>query len=227
MKRLHMIRVLLLLIFASFPEAHAADTITPGRDFVNATGMRMVWLGTYWMSEKEVTQGQLTKMSLEDTSTWRKGEPEAPANNVTFPDALRFCNALATSSRAVPHFAYTLPSVDQWKSVNNPAIKDLEGSVSEWCMDAFSSAMVVRNRSAGIANGQFMPSGFAGLRCVLGTSHLNSSRDFAKGIWPQHMTAKPSATSTSKDEFSAAGSISNRLSAGEIGFRVVLAPVSP
>ncbi len=200
-----------------------ANRPKPGRDFINPLDMKMVWLGTYWMSEKEVTQEQLTKMGVADTSTWRKGEVSAPANNVTFNDAAAFCNKLTVSFPAVPG-AYTLPTVDQWKSVNNPAIKDLEGGVSEWCFDAFSSAMVARNKAAGIANGQFMPPGFAGLRCVLGTSHLNASKDFAQGIWPQHMTAKGSTQGKTKDEFSAAGSIGNRLSAGEIGFRVVLVP---
>ena len=226
MKILQYLGVLCLVSSACFHLAYADESNKPkpGQDFVNSLGMKMVWLGTNWMSEKEVTQAQLTKAGIADTSTWKKGESDAPANNVTFIDALKFCQAIG--GEAPQGFAYTLPTVAQWKAVKNPAVKDLDGSVSEWCLDAFSAAMVDINRKANIVNGNFSPSSFSGLRCVVGTSHVNASKDFAAGVWPQHMTAKGEKNGQSKDSLVIPGAIGNRLNNGEIGFRVVLTPAA-
>ncbi len=222
MNLLHIAAGISLVSSALAHPAWAEEAPQPGKNFINQQGMNMVWAGHFWISEKEVTQEQFAKLGFKDESTWRKGEKDAAANNVSWVSAIKFCAALATAEQGKipPGATYVLPTVQQWREAKKSDIKDMDGGVTEWCLDKFTTEMVNGNRAAGVSNAHlFMPASTAGLYAAMGASWKNPGLDFAKGILPVPPVAKGDAKDKSEGD-----ARFDRLKSGEMGFRVALVP---
>jgi len=220
---------LIVFLSVSLAASTFAQEPEPGKNFTNSQGMPMVWTGDFWIGEKEVTQEQFTKLGFKDESSWKKGDKEVAANNVSWVDAIKFCQALtdAEQGKGPAGAKYLLPTVAQWRKARQGKVKDMDGGVSEWCLDKFTPEMAKENRNAGIANAYvFMPASTAGLYCAMGPSWKSTGPDFAKGILPVPPIVKGTPAGKTSTDKGAPGTLASRLTAGEMGFRVVLLPAS-
>ena len=94
------------------------------REITNGLGMALVWVdnlpGTKdggYVGKFEVTQGEYVKVMMSNPSTFT-GDPRQPVENVSWNDAMDFCQKLTAMERSGKTLAagqaYMLPTEEQW-----------------------------------------------------------------------------------------------------------------
>ncbi len=104
--------------------AAPAKAATVRREITNGLGMELVWIenlpGTKdggYVGKYEVTQGEYVKVMMSNPSAFA-GDPRQPVENVSWNDAMNFCQKLTTMERSGKSLpagqAYMLPTEEQW-----------------------------------------------------------------------------------------------------------------
>lgn len=157
----------------------------PSGDFVNAAGMRMVFVPWGWWAGKfEVTQRQYERVMAANPSLFK--DPLRPVECVSWNDASDFCRRLTDleqrAGRLPSGFLYRLPSVQEFDQIA------AGGSLR----DAVTSAQELRWHTAPVGS---QPATSLGLHDVVGNvwewcldwgDDAKRFRISAGGAWPNH-----------------------------------------
>lgn len=90
----------------------------PGSDFTNGLGQRMIWVAELncWIEATETPQRAYDQIAQNNPSQFTG--PDLPVNNVTWVEAVKFCEQLTISEKGKgfvpPGYRYQLPTDDQW-----------------------------------------------------------------------------------------------------------------
>jgi formylglycine-generating enzyme required for sulfatase activity len=91
----------------------------PERNQAEGPQMEVTLSRGFWLGKTEVTQAQYQAITNENPSTFKNVGPNAPVENVSWQDAMAFCEKLtareAAAGRLPDGYAYTLPTEAQWE----------------------------------------------------------------------------------------------------------------
>ncbi len=91
----------------------------PLRNKVEGPRMEVTFRHGFWLGRTEVTQGQYQAVMGENPSTFGSLGPEAPAERVSWIDAMKFCDTLSARERAAGRlpagYVFTLPTEAEWE----------------------------------------------------------------------------------------------------------------
>jgi formylglycine-generating enzyme required for sulfatase activity len=89
---------------------------------------RVTFTKGFWLGKTEVTQGQYQMVVGENPSTFKNVGTNAPVENVSWIDAMSFCEKLNARERAAgrlpENYIYTLPTEAQWEYAARAASTD-------------------------------------------------------------------------------------------------------
>jgi formylglycine-generating enzyme required for sulfatase activity len=91
----------------------------PQRDQAEGPRMTVTLSKGFWLAKTELTQGQYEAFTKSNPSRFKEVGPDAPVENVSWIDAMKFCTELTTRERAAGRlpagYSYTLPTEAQWE----------------------------------------------------------------------------------------------------------------
>jgi formylglycine-generating enzyme required for sulfatase activity len=91
----------------------------PQRDQAEGPRMAVTLSKGFWLAKTELTQGQYEAFTKTNPSRFKEAGPDAPVENVSWLDAMKFCEELTARERAAGRLpaghAYTLPTEAQWE----------------------------------------------------------------------------------------------------------------
>lgn len=101
----------------SFTMGSAPDE--PSRNKAEGPRMHVTLTKGFWLGRTEVTQAQYEAIAGTNPSTFAAAGPQAPADRVSWLDAMKYCRLLNERERAAGRlpagYAYTLPTEAQWE----------------------------------------------------------------------------------------------------------------
>ena len=91
----------------------------PDRNKAEGPQMTVTFTKGFWLGATEVTQQQYEAVTGSNPSRFKEAGPHAPVENVSWDDAMKFCEKLTEIERAAGRlpegYAYTLPTEAQWE----------------------------------------------------------------------------------------------------------------
>lgn len=91
----------------------------PFRDKAENPRTHIILTQGFWLGKTEITQGQYVSLMRTNPSTFTAAGSNAPAENVSWLDAMEFCRVLnereSAAGRLPKGFEYTLPTEAQWE----------------------------------------------------------------------------------------------------------------
>jgi formylglycine-generating enzyme required for sulfatase activity len=91
----------------------------PDRNKAEGPQMTVTFSQGFWLGKTPVTQGQYESFTGKNPSSFPEAGKEAPVENVSWNDAMKFCAALTERERAAGRLpegcVYTLPTEAQWE----------------------------------------------------------------------------------------------------------------
>jgi len=91
----------------------------PGRHKAEGPPVRVTLTQGFWLGRTEVTQAQYRAIAGTNPSTFQDAGPDAPAERVSWLDAMAFCRNLTERERAAGRlpegYVFTLPTEAQWE----------------------------------------------------------------------------------------------------------------
>lgn len=101
----------------SFTMGSAIDE--PLRNKAEGPQMNVTFTQGFWLGKTEITQAQYEAIAGRNPSTLKKSGKDAPVEQVSWIDAMAYCEKLTERERAAGRlpegFAYTLPTEAQWE----------------------------------------------------------------------------------------------------------------
>ena len=91
----------------------------PGRNKAEGPQNRVTLTHGFWLGRTEVTQAQYEAVTGSNPSRFKEVGPLAPAEEVSWLDAMAFCRRLTARERAAGRltegYGFTLPTEAQWE----------------------------------------------------------------------------------------------------------------